>query len=72
MDFCAVDCVFCAGNKCEKRNVYTNGEVQDSPALSARCHGAFVEQRERSRLQQQNEWHCRTIVTDIHALYAYV
>ena len=55
MDFCAVDCVFRAGSKCENRNVYLNSEAQDSPTLSAGCHGAFVEQRERSRFQQQNE-----------------
>ena len=49
MDFRAVDCIFRAGNKCENRNVYSDNEAQDSPALSARCNGMLVEERERSR-----------------------
>ena len=61
VDFCAVDCIFRAGNKCESRSVYSNSEAQDSPALSAKCHRMFVERRRRSRLQQQNKWHCHTI-----------
>ena len=31
MDFRTVDCIFRAGDKCEKRNVYLNSETQDSP-----------------------------------------
>ena len=29
VDFCAVDCIFRAGDKCESRNVYSNSEAQD-------------------------------------------
>ena len=58
---CTVNCIFCAGDKFENCNRYSNSEAQDTPALSARCHGTFVKQYERSRLQQQNERHCHMI-----------
>ena len=56
-DFRAVDCVFRTGYRCYNRNVYSNSEAQDSPALPGRCHGTIVEQRERS--SSKNERQCR-------------
>ena len=42
IDFSAVHCVIRAGDKCEKRNVYSNSKTQDNPTLSARCRGTLL------------------------------